>query len=124
MRLNLFIFCTIFACSIVHAAPTITCAEGDAPQNIQPLSDMNLTAKQDVQIQASPAFTGKYIAWSISAPVTNPTNIIMIDRRKGGVFINAQAAEEKFVVTVTASSPCGSASTSFNVTIAPADAYE
>lgn len=122
MRFNAFIFCAVFACSLAYAAPTITCSEGDAPNNIEPLPDMNLIAGQDRQIQASPAFTGKYIAWSVSAPLTNATNTIMIDRRKGGVFINAKA-EDKFVVTITASSPCGSASTSFNVTIAPGDAY-
>lgn len=122
MPYNCFMFCIIFLCNVAYTAPTITCSEGDAPKNTQPISDMNLVEQQNIQAQASTAFTGKYIAWSISAPVNYADNTVMIDRRKGSFYINA-AVKDQFVVTITASSPCGSASTSFHVTIAPSDAY-
>jgi hypothetical protein len=97
---------------------SIECAESDIPINTQPLPDISLQVPNTVSISAADVFSGSRIIYSISALVTNPENLVKINIRNGTIIIEAQA-EDEFPVTATATSPCGVATVTFNVTITP-----
>lgn len=109
----------IISCNAVASeggSSGIKCTPEDAPKNIQPIANFSMIAPGTVEIATADAFSGKYIKYSISAPVTNPANILKIKIKNGTLLIQAVAKDE-FDATVTATNPCGSASVVFSVKI-------
>jgi hypothetical protein len=79
---------------------------------------LTVSVNKSQEISASDAFSGDKILYSISAPVSNTSNLVMINRKNGIATIKG-GAPDKFDVTLSATSPCGTATTTFNVQIVP-----
>ena len=117
---SVFLNCSAHAAVGDEGSSTIKCGESDIPQNVEPLQDLSMPAGTTVEIPAANAFSGNRILYSISALVTNADNVVMINLRNGTIRIESKVPDE-FPVTATATSPCGSATVTFNVQVTPAE---